>query len=71
MSSSNIDIINRWAWPPFSRISRSMIQIWPLKESFIAWPTDSFRDEDADLIPNIFNRMVDQASRSITGRRIF
>jgi hypothetical protein len=63
-------LVGKWAWPPFSRLSRLLVQVWPLKESFIAWPTDSLRDRDADSIPTILINVIDGASRSLFGRRL-
>lgn len=70
-STGHPDLISKWAWPAFSQISRLLIQIWPVKESFIAWPSESLSDRDADNIPTIFSNVVDAASRSLFGRRIF
>ena len=70
-STGHPDLTAKWAWPPFSRISRLLIQIWPPKESFIAWPPESLTDRDADTIPTLFANVIDAASRSLLGRRIF
>jgi hypothetical protein len=64
-------LIDNWAWPFGSRLARLQAQLWPPKESLIAWPPDSITDGDADIIPLLFNRMIDAASRSMLGRRLF
>lgn len=70
-SSGHPDLTAKWVWPAFSRLSRLLIQVWPAKESFIAWPPDSLTDRDADTVPTLFSNVVDAASRSLLGRRIF
>jgi len=37
----------------------------------LAWPPDSLRDDETDLMANGFSRMIDAASRSMIGRRLF
>jgi len=70
-SSGHPDLTAKWNWPAFSRLTRLLIQIWPPKESFIAWPPESLTDHDADTIPTLFSNVIDAASRSLLGRRIF
>jgi hypothetical protein len=70
-SSQHPDLTAKWLWPAFSRLSRLLIQIWPPKESFIAWPPESLTDRDADTIPTLFANVIDASSRSLFGRRIF
>jgi hypothetical protein len=40
-SVGSADRVSGYGWPPFSRLNHPLIQIWPIKESFIAWPTES------------------------------
>jgi hypothetical protein len=71
MSSTGYpELVQRWSWPFLSRLSRLLIQIWPSKESFVAWPTESMTDKDADTVPTILHKTIERAARSITGRRI-
>jgi hypothetical protein len=70
-TSGNPDIVSRWVWPAASRPGRLLIQIWPARESIVAWPSESLTDGDADFIATAYDRVIDAASRSILGRRIF
>jgi hypothetical protein len=70
-TSGNPRIVDRWNWPFASRPARLLTQIWPPRESFIAWPTESLTDSDADFVATAFDHVIDAASRSLTGRRIF
>lgn len=36
----------------------------------LAWPPDSLRDDEADLMANGSSQNIDAASRSVTGRRL-
>jgi hypothetical protein len=64
-------IVNQWIWPIASRPGRLLTQIWPPRESIIAWPPESLTDGDADFIATAFDRIIDAASRSMLGRRLF
>ena len=71
LSSASQPIVDRWEWPLESRLHRLVARISPPRESVLAWPPESLRDEDADWLANGFSRMIDAASRSMTGRRLF
>lgn len=71
LSSASQPIVDRWQWPPDSRLNWLAPRISPLRESMLAWPPDSLRDDEADLMANGFSRMIDAASRSVTGHRLF
>lgn len=63
--------VARWTWPFGSRISLNLPQIFPPKETFIAWPPQRLTDFEVELVTNAFERVIDGASRSISGRRLF
>jgi hypothetical protein len=46
-SSSSPDYIRDWNWLNARRARRLLVQIWPTKENFIAWPMHSLTDADA------------------------
>jgi hypothetical protein len=65
MSSTGYpDLPAKWIWPT-SRLAR------PARENFIAWPPESLTDGDADTIPTLFSNVIDKASCSLLGRRLF
>ena len=61
----------RWVWPPGARVSRLLTQIWPPRESFVAWPPDALTDRDADFVPAALRNVIDGATRTMMGRQIF
>jgi hypothetical protein len=61
----------RWVWPPRTRVSTLLTQIWPPRESFIAWPPAALTDRDADFVPAALRHVIDGASRTMMGRQIF
>jgi hypothetical protein len=68
--SGDADIVSRWIWPSGSRIAFNLPQIFPPKESFIAWPPQGLTNFEVELITNLFERAVDGASKGISGRRL-
>jgi hypothetical protein len=71
LSSGDQQIVDNWEWPLTMRLHRLTARIAPPRESVLAWPPDSLRDDDADWLANAFSRMIDEASRSMSGRRLF
>jgi hypothetical protein len=71
LSSASQSIVDGWEWPMTSRLHRLTARISPPRESVLAWPSESLRDDDADWLANAFSRMIDAANRSMTGRRLF
>ena len=71
LSSASQPIVDRWQWPAESRLNWLAARISPARESMLAWPPESLRDDEADLVANGFSRMIDAASRSVTGLRLF
>jgi hypothetical protein len=56
MSSEHPEYIEGWRWP--IRPSMVLIQIWPPKETFIAWPGMTMVDQDAMIIAEFFFRNI-------------
>lgn len=46
-SSSSPDWIDDWDWENEPRARALLVQIWPIQESFIAWPVQAMTDIDA------------------------
>jgi hypothetical protein len=69
-STGDTDLVSRWNWPAASRVGLNLPQIFPRKESFIAWPPNGLTDFDVKLVSGALGKVIDDASRGILGNRI-
>jgi hypothetical protein len=69
--SGDADTVSGWNWPLGSPLAAKLVQIVPEKENFVLWPRQPLTDFEAGLIADFFKTVVDEASRSMTGRRLF
>jgi hypothetical protein len=69
MSSVHADTVAKWYWGlgPAPIEGRLLAQIFPHKESIIAWPPQSLSDQSADGIAGAFKRYTDAISLSLLG----
>lgn len=72
-TSADPDIVARWDWGgPTTRLSKQrLVQIVPPKESIVVWPPPSLTDFEAQFVANAFDSVIDAASRSAFGNRLF
>jgi hypothetical protein len=68
--SGDPDTISRWIWPAGSPLTLKLVQIVPAKESIVVWPPIGLTDFEIELISTAFERVIDGASRSLTGLRL-
>jgi hypothetical protein len=61
-SSALSNITNKWRLD--AQGPSILAQLWPVKESFIAWPTNDIRDRDADRIAGHIFWQLDRIART-------
>jgi hypothetical protein len=69
-TSGDPSTVSRWIWPSGSPLTLKLVQIAPTRESIVVWPPQSLTDFETELISTAFERVIDGASRSLTGRRL-
>lgn len=64
-SSATTDITHRWQFAGVHGIAKTVLaQIWPLQESFIAWPTEDIWDITADRLASYIFRHLHLIGRT-------
>jgi hypothetical protein len=60
-STGNPDFVSRWVWP--APIGIRLLQIFPRRESLVAWPPNGFTDFEIKRIDGALAKIIDAASR--------
>ena len=71
-TSGDPSLIAGWDWGGSStRLANRLVQIVPSKQSAVVWPPPSLTDFEAQIVAYAFDLVVDAASRSAFGNRLF